>query len=57
MSVVQSENQPHDIDIPMVAEINIVKISGKCGILSGEIVSPVEIVRDARYGTQLHDTT
>ena len=57
MSVVQKENQPHDIDIPMVAEINIVKISGKCAILSGEIVSPVEIVRDARYGTQLHDTT
>ena len=27
------------------------EISGKCGIPSGEIVSPVEIVGNARYGT------
>jgi len=55
MSVEQSENQPHDIDLPEVAEINNAKISGKCGILSGETVSPVEIPRNARYGTPLHD--
>lgn len=56
MSVVQSENQPHDNGVPVVAEINIAKFSGKCGILRGEIVSPVEIVGNARYGTPFHDT-
>ncbi len=57
MSVVQSENHPHDIDVPVLAEINIAKISGKCGILNGEIVSPVEIARYSRYGTPHHVNT
>ena len=55
MSVEQSENQPHEIDLSGVTEINNAKMSGKCGILSRETVSPVEIHRNARYGTPLHD--
>ena len=48
----------HDLVIGrVVPDVGIVKISGKCAIRSGETVSPVEIVRSARYGTPLDDYT
>ena len=36
--------------LSVILSVTIVKISGKCGILSGEIVSQVVIVRSERYG-------
>ena len=54
-TLLQNDNLACRVGSAVIRGVRIVKISGKCGIRTGETVSPVEIVRSERYGTPLKD--